>query len=90
MSTRIVAVPLHHDRVMAAHKPRNCIAVVVLSLIVIPVRIVANGLVVALAPAVKPVDDRVALARSSVISWQKNAIVARFAEDLALVRFIQH
>ena len=79
----VEAVHLHHDDVMATDEVGDVVAAIIRAGIVIAIGRVVDRFVEALAPAVKPVDRRVALSGGVVAGRQEDAEVARFPENLA-------
>src|ERR1039457_7089746 len=79
----VEAVPLDHDHVVRGDEVGDVPPAVIRAGVVIAIERVVDGLVEALAPTVKPVDDWVALPGSGVIGRQEDAEVAGFPEDLA-------
>src|SRR5581483_9470682 len=82
---RVIPVPLHDDDVVAADVGRNSIAAIVGAGGVVAIYGVVDRLIVAFAPAVKPVDDRIALAGGGVVGRKEDAVIPGFTEDLAVV-----
>ncbi len=88
-SARVVAVPLHHDHGVLLDEGREVVAAVIVSGIIGAGSLVWPP-VVALAPAVKEVDDRIPLLRRRVIvGRQEDPVVAGFSEDPAVMFPVQ-
>src|ERR1700722_9276498 len=80
---RVEAVPFDHYDVVRGDEVGDVVAAVIRAGVVIAIGRVVDRFVEALAVAVKPVDDRVALAGGGVIGRQEYAEVAGFLEYLA-------
>ena len=80
---RVEAVPLDHNHVVSADEVGDVITAVIRAGIVIAVGRIVHRLVIALTPAVEPINDRVALGGRVVIRRQEDPEIAGFLKNLA-------